>query len=173
MGEEHKEFSPSRNAGETCAATAQERRHTPGPWERRGPTRVYGNLQGDQNGTADLVASAVRADDACLISAALDLLDLAQRVSLVDDEDRALGEQLRLFAMNMRRDASDCRDPELLPYAESIEWFADRMLAHESIARAAIAKATSEPQPRAPLNRGEGSRDEPNPSSQPTAKRGE
>lgn len=29
---EEQEFSPSRNGGETSAATAQEPRHTPGPW---------------------------------------------------------------------------------------------------------------------------------------------
>lgn len=50
---------------------------TPGPWELRAPTAVYGRLQNDQNGTGDLVARTVEADDAHLIAAAPDLHDAA------------------------------------------------------------------------------------------------
>jgi hypothetical protein len=41
--------------------------HTKGPWELRGPTQVYGNLQRDQNSTGDRVAVTVTAADAAFI----------------------------------------------------------------------------------------------------------
>jgi hypothetical protein len=54
--------------------TENQKGHTPGPWELRGPTQVYGNLQRDQNSTGDRVAVTVTAADARLIAAAPDMV---------------------------------------------------------------------------------------------------
>jgi ABC-type transporter Mla subunit MlaD len=64
---------------------------TKGPWETRGPTLVYGNLQRDILGTADKVASTVTVHDAELIVAAVNSLP-----TLLDDLAAAQGEIERL-----------------------------------------------------------------------------
>jgi hypothetical protein len=65
--------------------------HTPGPWELRGPTQVYGNLQRDQNSTGDRIAVTVTAADALLIVAAPELLAAAklalELVECIQDEE--------------------------------------------------------------------------------------
>lgn len=66
---------------------------TPGHWELRGPRQIYGNLQRDQNSTADLVAISIRVDDAHLIAAAPMLYD-ALRLWLADFDDDRRDEQL-------------------------------------------------------------------------------
>ena len=70
----------SRDHAPTDRAVTSGQPHTPGPWETRGPTRVYGNLQRDQNSTADLVATTVNAADASLIAAAPEMYEALQAV---------------------------------------------------------------------------------------------
>lgn len=77
---------------------------TRGPWETRSPTRVYGNLQGDQNGTGDLVLSAVHADDARFAEA----FNPPRAISLLERLQAAEGE--RDEALSICRDMVQAED---------------------------------------------------------------
>ena len=71
---------------------------TPGPWETRGPTAVYGRLQRDQNSTGDLVARCVQAHDATFIAHARE--DIPALLSRCEELEGALGDaESLLFAV--------------------------------------------------------------------------
>lgn len=105
--------------------------HTKGPWERRGPTSVYGNCQRDQNGTADRVAVTDREEDAGLIAAALDLLEA------VRDTTYALECEAEVIDVDLDQ---PCQAEELCgePFCENSGCIVLRI----RLARAAILKAT-------------------------------
>lgn len=72
---------------------------TRGPWELRGPTQVYGNLQRDQNWTGDRVAVVTNPADAPVICAAWELLHAAEEFLDFfenNSDELAVGEEIRL-----------------------------------------------------------------------------
>lgn len=76
---------------------------TPGDWETRGPTYVYGNLQRDQNETADRVGATITASDAAGI---VTLKNRTPAMLAELDATRAkLLEQARLNGMGAEREA--------------------------------------------------------------------
>jgi hypothetical protein len=142
------EFSPSRNGGETGAATLEEARHSPGPWS------LSRGMGASWNG-------------ATVWSGSTKIATLTRKADKAIDQKAA---DARLIAAA----------PELL---EALRWFIEDIDGFHTVmvgfdanverARAAIAKATSEPQPRAPQTERDGSRDEINTVHPTSTTRGE